>query len=204
MKTGTDGSRASTGSEGRTSSGRILHQPISFVAARPGRVGTGYYRIRTVFYRIWTDFYRIATGYYRINFGFYRLLPHITASYRINFFGAGKEEANHRDTEAQSQAGRGFRSQEPEGESSAELCGKNYGFLRGFPQFYAFLRTGQGRIYAIFGFPSPPQVRCPKWVVRLRETWSHFYGWEPFFVEATHYWKEFRTESAAMECCYAA
>ena len=30
--------------------------------------------------------------------------------------------------------------------------------------------------YGLFGFPSPPQVSCPKLVVRLRETWSHCYG----------------------------
>jgi len=38
------------------------------------------------------------------------------------------------------------------------------------------VRTDQARKSSMFGFPSPPQVRCPKWVVRLRETWSHCYG----------------------------
>jgi len=57
----------------------------------------------------------------------------------------------------------------------ADLYGKSCGFLRIFPRCFTIFRTDQGRIYAIFGFPSPPPVRCPKWVVRLREPWSHFY-----------------------------
>src|SRR5258707_1234488 len=39
----------------------------------------------------------------------------------------------------------------------AELCGKNYGFLRVFPRFSTILRTELGRKSAMFGFPSPPR-----------------------------------------------
>jgi len=35
------------------------------------------------------------------------------------------------------------------GNGKAELCGKNYGFLRIFPRFSTIFRTDQGRNYAI-------------------------------------------------------
>jgi len=62
----------------------------------------------------------------------------------------------------------------------ADLCGKKCGLLREGSRKFAKVRTEQARKSAMFGFPSPPQVRCPKWVVRLRETWSHCYGWDSF------------------------
>src|SRR6267154_1954898 len=104
------------------------------------------------------DFYRIIVGFSRLWIDFSRVFPLLPASSRITFCcqaGLGTH------------IGRRWR---------AELCGKNYGFLRIFPRFSTIFSTDQGRIYAMFGFPSPPQVRCPKWVVRWRETWSHFYG----------------------------
>ena len=110
------------------------------------------------FYRMLNGFYRIIAGFSRLWIDFSRVFPHLPASSRITFCcqaGLGTH------------IGRRWR---------AELCGKNYGFLRIFPRFSTIFRTDQGRIYAIFGFPSPPQVRCPKCVVRWRETWSHFYG----------------------------
>jgi hypothetical protein len=64
----------------------------------------------TGFYRIGVGFYRIIAGFYRLWIGFYRVLPHITASYRINFFarqaelGTNMGRENHGDTKAQSQA----------------------------------------------------------------------------------------------------
>jgi len=168
-----------------TNTGRPGRTAVRFRQGTRARVGyhliaTGSYRIGSVFCRIRVRFHRIATGYYRIIFGFYRLLPHITASYRINFFWRP--------------SGAGFRSQESEGggpllrseamEYSVGLCGKNFGFLRIFPRFSTILRTEQGRNYAILriftggtdfttrmGFPSPPRDGCPNRVVRSRETW---------------------------------
>ncbi len=43
------------------------------------------------------------------------------------------------------------------------------------------VRTDQGRGYAMFGFPSPPQVRCPKWVARLRKRGRIVTGGTNFF-----------------------
>src|SRR6266403_1173589 len=54
------------------------------------------------------------------------------------------------------------------GRESARKCG----LFHESPRSFTKVRTDQARNSAIFGFPSPPQVRCPSGVVRWRETWS--------------------------------
>src|SRR5258708_6895794 len=69
--------------------------------------------------------------------------------------------------------------------------------LRVVTRCFTKVRTDQARNSAMFGFPSPPQVRCPKWVVRLRETWSHCYGWEQFLDANSTNEREFKKEQKA-------
>src|SRR5882724_9986425 len=68
----------------------------------------------------------------------------------------------------------------------ANMCPRKCGLFHEVTRSFTKVRADQGRGYAMFGFPSPPQVRCPKWVVRLRETWSHCYGWDQFLATDAH------------------
>ena len=130
----------------------------------------GFCRIAVGVYRMGVDFYRIATGFSRLRAGFSRLFPRLPASSRINFcwemewwrFGVfgGSGGGKNQDGETR----------------RAELSGKKCGLLQVVTRKFTKVRTDQARNSAMFGFPSPPRVRCPKWVVRLRETWSRLFG----------------------------
>ena len=66
------------------------------------------------------------------------------------------------------------------------------GLLRVVTRKFTKVRTDQDGKSSMFGFPSPPEVSCRKWFVRLRETWSRFYWWDTFL---NHGWTPMNTDS---------
>ncbi len=108
-----------------------------------------------------------------------RLGPPSPAFAHINFFGRAKSKPPCRRPWLR--WGLRCHGARPASRLEGEITWKSYGLFRIFPRSFTIFRTDQARKSSMFGFPSPPRDGCRKWVVRLRETWSHCYGWEPFW-----------------------